>query len=199
MELVLSLRQDETGPMDSSGREAVVQSRHVTQVQGRSPQSRAMGFDGVRSRVVVLPSPALTDLGGARISAWLRVDEVVGRHTIIEGYLAFALFIDADRSIGGTVYNGFDWGGVRSSPDVVPLGEWLHVAFTYDGIDTATIHLNRELRAHEYSPFGPMLGVQWPYGISVGAWPDADKRVFAGRIEELKLWCRPGRSPEKRG
>jgi hypothetical protein len=192
VELVLSLRQGEAGPVDLSGRGSAFQARHVRPVEGRTPRTLAMGFDGSRSRVVVLPSAALADLGGVRVTTWLWVDDVVGRHTIVEGYLAFALFIDADRSIGGTVYNGFDWGGVRSGPGVVPLRRWLRVAFGYDGVDTSTIHLDGALRAHEYSPLGSVLGVEWPYGLNVGAWPDGDRRVLHGRIEELKLWRAPG-------
>ena len=147
-----------------------------------------MGFDGQRSRIVVLPSPWLAPLGGIRVTAWLWVDEIVGRHTIVEGYLAFAVFLDADGTVGGTFYNGFDWGGVRSGPDAVPTRRWVHLAVAYDGVDTSTIHLDGALCGHMYSPFGPIQGVAWPYGLNVGAWPDADKRVFSGRIDELELW-----------
>ncbi|WP_248294249.1 LamG domain-containing protein [Actinoplanes sp. TBRC 11911] len=199
MELILSLRQGDGGPVDTSGRGGAVRGRNVAAVEGRLPGRSAMGFDGARSRVVVLPSEALTELGGVRVTTWLWVNEVTGRHTIAEGYLSFALFVDADRSIGGTVYNGFDWGGVRSAPGTVPLRQWLYLAFTYDGVDTSTIHLDNVLRAHEYSPFGSVLGVEWPYGLNVGAWPDADKRVFAGRIDELKLWRRRRTPPGKPG
>jgi hypothetical protein len=195
MELILNLRQSDQGPIDLSGHASVVQSHHVAMAGGRTSRELAMGFDGIRSRIVMLPSSWLADLGGIRVTSWLWVEDVAGRHTIIEGYLAFALFIDADCSIGGTFYNGFDWGGVRSLPGVVPLRQWLKLSFTYDGIDTSTIHINDVMCAHEYSPFGPVLGVEWPYGLNVGAWPDAEKRVFNGRIQELTLWRGSGNSP----
>jgi hypothetical protein len=30
--------------------------------------------------------------------------------------------------------------------------------------------------------------VGWPFGLNIGAWPDKDRRVFKGRIDEVKLW-----------
>jgi hypothetical protein len=195
MELILSLRQGETGPADISARRQTVQSRYVSAVQGRTPATTAMSFDGRRSRVVVFPSPELGRLGGIRVSCWVWVAGVRDRHTIIEGYLAFALFIEANGSLGGTVYDGFDWGGVLSEPGAVPLRRWVKIVFTYDGIDTCTLHLDGKLCAAEFSPLGLVQGVVWPYGISVGAWPDGDKRVFDGRIEELTLWSHPDGDP----
>jgi hypothetical protein len=188
MELVLDLRSGDAGPTDVSDYRRTVRPQQVDVVEGREAGSRAMGFDGRSSRIVVPPAPELSRLGGLRISCRLTVDQVVGRHTIIEGYLAFALFIDADRSMAGTFYDGFEWGGVHTAAAAVPVGQWVDVDFLYDGVDTCTLRIDGELHAAEYNPFGDVPGVQWPYGISVGAWPDADKRVFDGRMEALAMW-----------
>jgi hypothetical protein len=195
MELILSLRHGETGPVDISARGHTVQSHYVNAVDGRMPATTAMGFDGSRSRIVVFPSPEFGRLGGIRVNCWVWVAGVGSRHTIVEGYLAFALFIEANRSLSGTVYDGFDWGGVHSDPNVVPLRRWVKIVFMYDGIDTCTLHLDDKLCAAEFTPLGRVQGVAWPYGLSIGAWPDADKRVFDGRIEELTLWRHPNGDP----
>ncbi|GGQ74726.1 hypothetical protein [Couchioplanes azureus] len=195
MELILDLRQGQHQPVDTSARGQVVQPYHIEAVAGRTPGAPAMGFDGRRSRIVVPPSPEFRRLGGIRVTSSVWVDRVRGRHTIVEGYLAFALFIDPDRSLGGTVYDGIDWGGVQSEPDAVPLGRWIRIVFTYDGIDTCTLSIDDRRCAAEYSPLGRVQGVEWPYGVNVGAWPDADKRVFAGRMQELALWRSVGGDP----
>jgi hypothetical protein len=191
MERILSLRQGEHGPLDTSGRDNIIRPVHIDNAAGMN-DAPAMGFDGNRSRIIVLPSDSLAELDGIRITTWLWVDEVVGRHTIIEGYLAFAMFIDADRSFGGTIYNGFNWGGVFTEPGAITLRQWHKLSFTYDGVDTAMLHIDDVRRAEEYSPLGRVSGVRWPYGINVGAWPDADKRVLHGRIQDLTLWRSAG-------
>ena len=188
MELILDLHQGDQQPVDASGRSQAVQPYHIKAVAGRTPGALAMGFDGRRSRIVVFPSPEFRRLGGVRVTCLVCVDDVRGRHTIVEGYLAFGLFIDKDRSIGGSVYDGFDWAGVQSEPGAVPLGQWVSIAFSYDGVDTSTLSVNDKRCAAEYSPLGPVQGFDWPYGINVGAWPDGDKRVFAGRMQQLSLW-----------
>ena len=86
--------------------------------------------------------------------------------------------------------------GIPSAPNAVPLRRWFEAVFVYDGVDTCTLHLDDEPCAAEFVPLGSVRGIAWPYGVSVGAWPDADKRVFAGRIEEVRLWRRPAEGPD---
>jgi len=188
MELALDLRQGTSGPVDVSGHGGAVRAVHVRAVEGPTAHGPAMEFDGRRSRIAVLPSPTLDEIEGVRVTARIWIDTLMGRHTVLEAYLAFALFIEADGSVGATVYSGTDWGGLRSDPGVVPLRRWVDMEYSYDGIDTSEIHLDGALQAQEYSSFGPVRGVQWPYGVSVGAWPDADKRMFQGRMDAVRLW-----------
>ena len=188
VEQILHLVHGAGGPEDRSARRQQVVARDVASVRGRSPGSRAMGFDGRRSRVIVRPSDAWDVLDGIRVSCWIWVSAVRGRHTIVEGYLAFALFIDNDGSIAGTVYDGFDWCGVQSSLGAVPVGRWMHVSFFYDGVDTCALYVDGDRCAVEYTPYGPAQGVAWPYGVNIGAWPDGDKRILDGRVEELVVW-----------
>jgi hypothetical protein len=64
----------------------------------------------------------------------------------------------------------------------------VRLTYDYDGRDTAVMELDGELVAEECAPYGPVRAAQWPYGVSVGAWPDADKRVLSGRLDGLRLW-----------
>jgi len=190
MELALDVRQGDCGPIDVSGRGGILRAVDIQPVEGPAPHAPAMGFDGLRSRISVLPSPALAQLEGVRVTARIWIDALERRHTLVEAYLAFALFVDADGSIGATVYSGTDWGGARSGPGVVPLQRWVDIRYSHDGIDTTEIEVDGTVHAQEFSSFGPVRGVQWPYGVSIGAWPDADKRLFHGRMDAVRLWRR---------
>lgn len=147
-----------------------------------------LAFDGRRSRVAVPPSPSLTDLAGVRVNARLRVDELGERRTIIEGYLAFAVVVEEDGALNGNVYTAERWDGATSAPGIMPLSRWVEVTFVYDGQDTAMLWLDGVAVGSRLLPMGPMGGVGWPYGVSVGAWPDQDLRVLSGAISRVELW-----------
>jgi hypothetical protein len=147
-----------------------------------------LAFDGRRTRVAVPPSPSLSRLPGVRVSARVRVDELGERRTIIEGYLAFAVVVEEDGALNGGVYTAERWDGAVSAPGVVPLGRWVELAFLYDGRDTAMLCLDGTTVGSRLLPMGPIGGVAWPYGVSIGAWPDQDLRVFSGAISRVELW-----------
>jgi hypothetical protein len=188
MELALDLRQGDAGPLDASGHRNAIRAVHIRRAEGPYRRGRAMAFDGRHSRIAVLPSASWAQMDGVRVTTRIWIDALAGRQTVIEAYLSFALFIDADGSLGATVYSGSDWGGVRSTPGVVPVRRWVEIRYNYDGIDTSEIAVDGAVRAQEFSSFGPVRGVQWPYGVSVGAWPDAEKRLFHGRMDALRVW-----------
>jgi hypothetical protein len=145
-------------------------------------------FDGQRTRVAVPPSPTLVGLSGVRVSARLRVDELGERRTVVEGYLAFAVVVEEDGALNGGVYTAERWDGAGSAPGLVPLGRWVEVTFVYDGRDTAMLWLDGVAVGSRLLPMGPIGGVAWPYGVSIGAWPDQDLRVFSGAISRVELW-----------
>jgi hypothetical protein len=181
----LVLRHDYTtgGAVDGSG---FGNHGHPFGAAGFGPDG--LTFDGRRSRVAVPPSPSLTGLAGVRVSARLRVDELGERRTIVEGYLAFAVVVEGDGALNGGVYTAERWDGAASAPGVVPVGRWVDVTFLYDGRDTAMLWLDGVAVGSRLLPMGPMDGVAWPYGLSIGAWPDQDLRVLSGVIGRVELW-----------
>jgi hypothetical protein len=145
-------------------------------------------FDGNSTRVVALPSTTLDDLRGVNVQARVRVDRLDERRTLVEGYVSFALVVDADGSMSGSVYTGERWEDVRTPPDTVPVGQWIDVGFIYDGVDTGHLTLDGTHVAARYAPLGSVRGVAWPYGLNVGAWPDRDVRMLVGSISEVRVW-----------
>jgi hypothetical protein len=147
-----------------------------------------MPFDGHSTRVVVFPSPSLTELGGLRARVRLCADALAERRTLVEGYLAFSFSIEPDGALLGSVYAGLRWYVLATSPGVVPAGRWVDVGFVYDGLDTMTLSVDASLVALRQDNLGRVGGVEWPYGLNIGAWPDDDARVFSGRMAEVWLW-----------
>lgn len=145
-------------------------------------------FDGQSTRVIVLPSPSLTDFRGVRVRARVRPDSFEDRRTIVEGYLAFSFFFDADGALTGSVYTGTQWHEITTPPSLVPPGSWVDVAFTYDGRDTTSLSLDGEVVTTHLAALGSVNSVAWPYGLNIGAWPDQDAGLFNGRIAELWVW-----------
>lgn len=153
-------------------------------------------FDGHSSRVVVFPSVSLTDLQGIRVRARVYVDELGDRRTIMEGYLAFSFSAEPDGALAGSILNGFEWHVIRTPPSTVPLRRWVNVSYTYDGRDSAVLALDGRVVVEEHVNLGSVGGIEWPYGLNIGAWPDDAARVFSGRMAEVWLWrLRPRRSP----
>lgn len=144
-------------------------------------------FDGHDTRVVVLPTVSLANLGGIRVKARLWLDELGDRRTIMEGYLAFCFAVEPDGALVGSTYADLRWQEIRTPPRAVPLHEWVEVTFGYDGRDTATLSVGDTV-TERHAPVGTVGGVQWPYGLTIGSWPDHDLRVFSGQIAQVWLW-----------
>jgi hypothetical protein len=190
-ELILAHRYGTGAALDFSGYENNGRVEgNPRRVAGPRPETAALGFDGVDDRIVVPPSVSLRRLPGLRVDASVRLDELGGRRTIVEGSSSFSLLVEPDGIVEGTVYNGSRWEGVRSARDAIPLGRWVRITFVYDGLDTSALYLDDTLLGLDHRPLGSIEPVDWPFGLNVGGWPDRDVRMFRGAIDEVKLWRR---------
>ncbi len=151
----------------------------------------ALAFDGVRSRVVVAPSRSLRSLNDLLAAVEVRVDAAPERTTLVEGYLSFSLVVEPDRRLGGYLYAGDRWFGLQSTSNLVPLGQWITVAFHYDGSSHLLLQLDGRVVAAKEVALGPALGVAWPLGLNLGGWPDDDSRMLHGMLRWFELWATP--------
>jgi Concanavalin A-like lectin/glucanases superfamily len=194
-ELVLLHRYADRRPHDLSGHG----NRGYGELQaatGPGGRPSAAAFDGMRSRIFVPPSPSLGRPGGTSVDVVVNVAELGRRRTLVEGYLSFAVYVETDGAVGGSVLTAGGWSGIRSAAGLVPLGRWIMVTFTYTGDEVMALWVDGELVAEAYRRLGEGRGISWPFGLSIGAWPDADQRVLEGAIEEVKLW-RPPPPPDR--
>lgn len=112
------------------------------------------------------------------------------RHNLIEGYLSFALVIDPDGSLHGTILDrSGTWAGARSVPGIVTPGTWHTATWVHDGISGCRLDLDGTPVAEAYDVLGPVHGVQPLYGLAIGHWPDPDDRYsFEGEIDDVRVW-----------
>jgi hypothetical protein len=189
-ELVLHHRYANGEPHDLSGN-GNLGFGASRRVPGRQAPASAAAFDGATDRVYVPPSPTLTRPGGIRAELVVKLDELGQRRTLIEGYLSFAFGVERDGSLGGSVYRAMVWNGMVSRPGLVPLHTWITVTFQYTADGVLALALDGEPVAASYRQLGDAHGVAWPFGLSIGAWPDGDQRVWKGSIEEVMVWRSP--------
>jgi len=160
---------------------------------GSGPFSSALQFEGGDSAVRVKPSPSLTNLREVRAQVHFFWDPSAPndrRHNLIEGHLAFAMFVNPDGSLQGTILNQLgSWEGATSAPGVVPTGEWHTAEFVHDGIGHCSLYLDGHVLAEGFSSPGPVRSVG-PNGVAIGHWPEQPGQyTLEGYIDMVKVWC----------
>ena len=187
LDLVLHHRYGSDGLRDLSGHD-----NHgygpLKPAEGQSPTSWAISFDGQHDRVYVPPSLSLAASGDIRSEVTVNLDELGHRRTLMEGYLSFALAVESDGSLAGSVMRYRDWYGTRSEPGVVTPRRWLVAMLQYTSDGLMILAIDGAPVATAVRPIGAANGVEWPFGLNIGAWPDGDQRLIRGRIEEVRLW-----------
>lgn len=181
--------------------------------QGRIGRARA--FDGTSA--YLRPDPALDLLGifagGASISAWIhpdafgqgnfgRIIDFASINTTADGW-SFAVGGTAQGGVNENLRFGFgyapDYGAWRSATGTVVLGQWQHVAVSYEAGDVAAVPA-----LYVDGDAGEITAINVPSGApsltttasaAIGALGSADLRFFAGRIDELRISAGV-RSPE---
>jgi hypothetical protein len=174
-------------------------------VAGTGEHTSSLYFNGHDSRVNIPPSDDLADLRGLRVRVrfkarrwpwwwsliwhrwwrWWRPH----RQNLVEGHLSFALFVQPDGGIMGTILdaNG-NWRGPVSPPGVIKSGQWHTVEFGHDGIVSAAIAVDGATVARMHDLIGPVRPVG-PTGVTVGHWPEPPHvYTLAGWIDSMEIW-----------
>jgi hypothetical protein len=143
--------------------------------QGVGPFAPSFEFRSPDSRIIVQPSVSLENLVAVRAVVTFFLAPPAGldhRYNLIEGHLSFALFVQPDGSLMGTILdaNG-QWNGALSLPNIVAPGQWHQAELRHDGVNECLIFLDGALVGSGYGATGPVRSVG-PHGIAVGHWPE---------------------------
>jgi hypothetical protein len=160
---------------------------------GTGSFSPSFEFDDPGSRIDVAPSPTLTDPRQIRAVVRFRMGFGPGqqrRLNLMEGYLSFALYVEADRALTGTIVDAAgQWRGASSRAGLLKTpGRWHVAELIHDGISRLTLVLDGAQVAQADGVRGPVRSVG-NLGIAIGHWPDPPGTyTFHGHIGETQLY-----------
>jgi hypothetical protein len=147
----------------------------------------AIRYDNPQSQVTVPQAPTLGGWPGFRVRVVFSPANFNRRIDLVEGDLSFALFVEKDASVQGTINDGQNWYGVASQPGVIVSGEWYSADFEYNPATTMILRLNGtvvDMMVTHGAPVGPV----GPAGIKIGYWPGGDDRyTFLGLIGPVAI------------
>ncbi len=170
----------------------VSQNHHHGVLEHVTSGGGSVEFAGGPACVRVRSTTTLKSMRAVRTTVRFRWDPTgpPRRHNLIEGYLSFALVIEGNGALHGTILDRSGiWGGANSAPGVVSPGAWHEATFVHDGISACRVDLDGTTVAQAFDVIGPGQGVQAPYGVAIGHWPDPDDRyTFEGAIDDVRVW-----------
>ncbi|GEM_PF-2632467 len=169
---------------------------------------RALRFDGLDDYVWVPYHPSFDLPQGFSLVLWARLEAapdttpgndwrlLVGR----SGFRPYGLALEQNRQLTGSVYVGERRRSIRSREEL-PVGEWVHLAFTYEASSgTLRLYRNGALEVEEVSnPGPPDVQAGRPLTLSLPA-PSAggERRAWPGVLDEILLFDRALRAEEIR-
>src|SRR5262245_31560095 len=109
------------------------------------PASPGFTFNRPSSRINIRPAPSLSDLAHIRVGVTFSLTPrgSAHRYNLSEGHLSFALYINADLSLTGTIYdsNGV-WSGASSPPNTVSANTLHTAVLECDGVNVVRVSLD---------------------------------------------------------
>lgn len=99
---------------------------------------RSLQFSQAGGTFVQVPSSASLQLSGSfTLAAWINVTDAANQHGILEKWTdpagGYFMRLNASEHLGLSVFPGAGGAqGISTTPRVVPLGQWIHVASVYD-------------------------------------------------------------------
>lgn len=155
-----------------------------------TPEYPGFLFNQPGSRITIPPAAILQNLGAiqAAVRFKLQPSGVPRRFNLAEAFESFALFVNDDYSIQGTILDATStWNGPTSAAAVVSTGTTHTAVLFCDGVNSVQVYLDGALVAENYSIPGNVRTVG-SLGIAVGHWPNPpDYYTFEGTIYEFVL------------
>lgn len=148
----------------------------------------ALDFDGTDDQVNFGNNPSVNITGSITLEAWIKPTEVrtgsiIKKCDAINQGKGYELYCGS----GGKVFirlNGTDVSRASSTTSYPTDGTWMHVAGTYDGVNTR-IYINGKLEAT--TAYGTPISSSTK-DLLIGDDPNRIDARFRGSIDEVRLW-----------
>ena len=192
------------------------QGIQLSEVWERAPQGMICGarwtpglsgsglqFDGVDDFVLIPDSPAFSPRRAITLAAWVRLDRMPQipwrndfRFILAKPSLrAYSLVLEQNGTLNASAYVNGARQSVRTR-ESLPLGEWVHVTFTYDGVwGLGRLYWNGRLASERpgergfIDANGDVLTLGSAFFSGTGD-VGGGIRAFPGAIDELRLYPR---------
>ncbi|MFC1717137.1 LamG domain-containing protein [Candidatus Poribacteria bacterium] len=147
----------------------------------------ALRFSG-QNWVEVVDSETLRITDALTMAAWVNPESIAGEQTICTKDRGFYLQL-RNGNIGNYAYN-LSAPGYHVSPDALPVGEWSHIAMSWDGNELVQ-YLNGE-QVSSFDTKGQMATTDDSLGIGaevrIPARGEAEWRFYTGVVDELLMF-----------
>ncbi len=163
---------------------------YETQMTLDAYAGNALNFDGNDDYVKVLDNSSLKFTNNLTIEAWIKADSwetniwegsIVGKDKSDKTGYNLRCGDNGRLSFVNGISNS--WHEVQSSA-IMQIDTWNHICGTYDGI-SQKIYINGEL-VGENAVMGSIGGND--LSLFIGASPGYSKRLFDGKIDEVRIW-----------
>lgn len=152
----------------------------------------ALGFNGVNSRVQVIPDTALNLRGAVSITAWIRpssnfvdVSQTILRNGLFNDEL-YALYYAVGGNVSFVWYDT-DWRVLNSSPGLIAPEQWTHVAATRSATHFIRLYVNG---VEVGSGQGAQPTATNPQYLQIGSTQPDPSYDFSGLIDEVRIYNR---------
>ncbi len=167
------------------------------------PSGLALQFDGINDFVRIPHTPELALREAITVSLWVRLDRAPQgptkngfRFILAKPRLkSFSLVLEDDQTVQAAIHSGGERRSVRSR-NILSIGQWTHVAFTYDGgSGLMKLYLDGQLNAQGEWPPGLIDVDERPLFLGSAISRDTPEtqggvRVFPGAIDEVRIYSR---------
>ncbi len=176
-----------TTAIDSSGNGCDGEINGAIYVPGK--YGTGLKFDGTDDFVNIGNPTALQDeiVGPFTAETWIKVDQAPpsDHSTIIFMQASGTVSIGFTSSTGGGFY-GYAGDNVKiTDPEAFPVGEWVHVAHTFDGTTQKLYRNGVEIASQDASAanFDHPTDSLW----TIGAWSTQDQYFLAATLDEMRV------------
>lgn len=149
----------------------------------------ALEYDGINDYVELSNESAFDFESAITLEAWVKFNTVSGMQGIISKNFGnnahpYQIRIVDNEILFGFYSNTIGWQPVQTSSANLQIGEWTHIACTYN-MQTVKIYVNGEQKASVSKTFAIPLNNQ---AVEIGRTKDVGYEYFSGTIDEVRIW-----------
>jgi len=166
-----------------------IQMEDYISVTSLSYGNLALEYDGVDDYVEVSNESAFDFTSEITLEFWINPNSVSGTQGIISKNFGnnahpYQIRLNNDEILFGFYSNTIGWQPVQTSNANLQVGEWVHIACTYNMVQ-AKIFVNGELMAQASRNFEIPQNDQ---PLEIGRSKDVSFEYFSGTIDEVRVW-----------